>query len=186
MKAEETRCHDCPYVENSALQKLKNLKQSKQNMIFYPKVNGTLFVRNQIHDYSEKDIDRFISFEYHCSRISGRIVKFTKRGFILAGWKISNLNKERLKDETEKMFEEAMKLQTMTTYGMYSNPPQMPISNSDDSNNTDNVDSSKVNYIDTDSFTLDKNDKSVYEEAIRNIMDRYAKERTKNERKINA
>ena len=181
MKVEETRCHDCPYVENSALQKLKNLRQSKQNMIFYPKVDGPLFVRNQIHNYSEKDLNRFISFEYHNSRVFGRIVKFTKRGFILAGWKIDNLDKEHLKDETEKMFEEAMKRQTMTTYGMYSNPPQTPISNSDDSNNTDNVNSSKVNYIDTDSFTIDKNDKSVYEEVIHNIMTRYAKERTKNE-----
>lgn len=182
MKAEETRCHDCPYVvENSALQKLKNLKQSKQNMIFYPKVDGTLFVRNQIYDYSEKDLNRFISFEYHNSRVFGRIVKFTKRGFILAGWKIDNLNKESLKENVQKMFEESMRLQTMSTYGMYSEPTQMPISNSDDSNNTDNVDSSKVNYIDTDSFTLDKNDKSVYEEVIHNIMTHYAKERTKNE-----
>lgn len=181
MKAEETRCHDCPYVENSALQKLKNLKQSKQNMIFYPKVDGTLFVRNQIHNYSEKDLNRFISFEYHQSRVFGRIVKFTKRGFILAEWKIDNLNKEHLKDAAEKMFEEVMKLQRATTYGMYSNPPQTPISNSDDSSNADCVDNVKVNYIDTDSFTLDKNDKSVYEEVIHNIMAHHAKERTKNE-----
>lgn len=179
MKAEETRCHDCPYVENSALQKLKNLKQSKQNMIFYPKVDGTLFVRNQIHNYSEEDLDRFISFEYHNSRVFGRIVKFTKRGFILAGWKIDNLNKENLKENVQKLFEEVMRLQRATTYGMYSNPPQIPISNSDDSNNTDCVDSKKVNYIDTDSFTLDKNDKSVYEEVIHNIMAHHAKERTK-------
>ena len=74
-----------------------------------------------------------------------------------------------------------MRLQRITTYGMYSNPSQMPISNSDDSNNTDSVDSAKVNYIDTDSFTIDKNDKSVYEEVIHNIMAHYAKERTKNE-----
>lgn len=181
MKAEETRCHDCPYVENSALQKLKNLKQSKQNMIFYPKVDGTLFVRNQIHDYSEKDLNRFISFEYHQSRVFGRIVKFTKRGFILAGWKIDNLNKESLKKNVQKIFEEVMRLQRATTYGMYSNPPQMTISNSDDSINADCVDSAKVNYIDTDSFTLDKNDKSVYEEVIHNIMAHHAKERTKNE-----
>ena len=107
MKAEETRFHDCPYVvKNSASQKLKNLKQSKQNMIFYPKVDGTLFVRNQIHQYSEEDINRFISFEYHQSKVSGRIVKFTKRGFILAAWTITNLDKERLKDETEKMLKE--------------------------------------------------------------------------------
>lgn len=182
MKAEETRCHDCPYVvENSASQKLKNLKSSKQNMIFYPKVDGTLFVRNQIHQYSEEDINRFISFEYHQSKVSGRIVKFTKRGFILAAWTITNLDKERLKDETEKMFEEAMRLQRITTYGMYSNPSQMPISNSDDSNNADSVDYSKLSYIDTDSFTIDKNDKSVYEEVIDNIMAHHAKERTKNE-----
>ena len=179
MKAEETRCHDCPYVENSALQKLKNLKQSKQNMIFYPKVDGTLFVRNQIHNYSEEDLDRFISFEYHNSRVFGRIVKFTKRGFILAGWGIDNLDKEHLKENAQKLFEEAMRLQTMTTYGMYSNTPQTPISNSDDSNNSDCVDNAKVNYTGTDSFTLDKNDRSVYEEVIHNIMAHYAKERTK-------
>ena len=177
MKVEETRCHDCPYVENSALQKLKNLKQSKQNMIFYPKVDGTLFVRNQIHNYSEKDLNRFISFEYHQSKVFGRIVKFTKRGFILAGWKIDNLNKEHLKDSAEKMFEEAMKRLTMSSYGMYAN--SAPISNSDNSSNADCVDS--VNYVDTDSFTLDKNDKSVYEEVIHNIMAHHAKERTKNE-----
>lgn len=140
MKAEETRCHDCPYVvENSASQKLKNLKQSKQNMIFYPKVDGTLFVRNQIHEYSEEDLNRFISFEYHQSRVFGRIVKFTKRGFILAAWTITNLDKERLKDETEKMFENAMRLQRMTTYGMYSNPPQMSDSNKLSSANESDV-----------------------------------------------
>ena len=182
MKTEETRCHDCPYsVENSASQKLKNLKQSKQNMIFYPKVDGTLFVRNQIHQYSEEDLNRFVSFEYHQSRVFGRIVKFTKRGFILAGWKIDNLDKERLKENVQKMFEEAMRLQRITTYGMYSEPAQKSISNSDDSSNIDCVGGAKVNYIDTDSFTLDKNDKSMYEEVIHNIMAHHAKERTKNE-----
>lgn len=127
MKAQESRCHDCPYaVENSTSKKLLNLKKSYTNVLLYPKKNGDLFVRNVMHKYSDEDLNRFISFEYHRLRIDGRIVNFTKRGFVLTAWKITNLDKERMKSDVQKMFEEAMRLQTMTTYGMYSNPPQMP------------------------------------------------------------
>ena len=116
MKAQESRCHDCPYaVENSTSKKLLNLKKSYSNVLLYPKANGDLFVRNVMHSYTDKDINRFISFEYHCLRIDDRIVNFTKRGFVLTAWKITNLDKERMKSEVQKMFEEAMRLQTMTT-----------------------------------------------------------------------
>lgn len=123
MKAQETRCHDCPYaVENSTSKKLKNLKRSYSNVLLYPKANGDLFVRSVMHNYANEDINRFISFEYHRLRIAGRIVNFTKRGFVLTAWKITNLEKESQTEAlNEKFFEEAMKLQKMTTYGMYSN-----------------------------------------------------------------
>lgn len=123
MKAQETRCHDCPYaVENSTSKKLKNLKKSYANVLLYPKVNGDLFVRSVMHNYTNEDINRFISFEYHRLRIAGRIVNFTKRGFVLTAWKITNLEKESQTEAlNEKFFEEAMKLQKMTTYGMHVN-----------------------------------------------------------------
>ena len=186
MKAEESRCHDCPYaVENSTSKKLKNLKKSYSNVLLYPKVDGDLFVRNVMHSYTDEDINRFISFEYHRLRITGRIVNFTKRGFVLTAWKITNLDKECMKSDAQKMSEEAMRLQTMTTYGMYSNPPQMPTTTSASvSTNTTNaynlncVDDLKANYIDTDSVT--NTDKSVYEEVIHNIMKKYAKKEDSN------
>ena len=123
MKAQETRCHDCPYaVENSTSKKLKNLKKSYANVLLYPKVNGDLFVRNVMHNYTNEDINRFISFDYHRLRISGRIVNFTKRGFVLTAWKITNLEKDSQTEAlNEKFFEETMKLQKMTTYGMHVN-----------------------------------------------------------------
>lgn len=123
MKAQETRCHDCPYVvENSTSKKLQNLKRSYSNVLLYPKANGDLFVRNVMHNYANEDINRFISFEYHRLRISGRIVNFTKRGFVLTAWKITNLEKDSQTEAlNEKFFKDAMKLQKMTTYGMYSN-----------------------------------------------------------------
>lgn len=123
MKAQETRCHDCPYaVENSTSKKLQNLKRSYSNVLLYPKANGDLFVRSVMHNYTNEDINRFISFDYHCLRISGRIVNFTKRGFVLTAWKITNLEKDSQTEAlNEKFFEEAMKLQKMTTYGMYVN-----------------------------------------------------------------
>lgn len=160
MKSEETRCHDCPYVvENSTSKKLLNLKKSYSNVLLYPKANGDLFVRNVMHNYTNEDLNRFISFDYHCLRVSGRIMNFTKRGFVLTAWKVTNLNKEKLRDETQKMFEEAMRLQTMTTYGMYSNPPQEPNFNPASSTNTNANDAncSKSNYKDTDSIKEDLN-----------------------------
>nr|DAG04064.1 MAG TPA: hypothetical protein [Myoviridae sp. ctbEa13] len=176
MKAQESRCHDCPYaVENSTSKKLQNLKKSYTNVLLYPKTNGDLFVRNVMHNYTDEDLNRFISFEYHCLRIDGRIVNFTKRGFVLTAWKITNLDKERMKSEVQKMFEEVMRLQTMTTYGMYSNPPQMPdtpvptptnpttpITNSTNVTNasdTNIVDDSKANYKDTDSIYKEDSNK---------------------------
>lgn len=172
MKAQESRCHDCPYaVENSTSKKLQNLKKSYSNVLLYPKTNGDLFVRNVMHSYTDEDINRFISFEYHCLRIDGRIVNFTKRGFVLRAWKITNLDKERMKSEVQKMFEEAMRLQTMTTYGMYSNPPQMPIptttptnastptTNTTTASDLNNVDDSKANYKDTDSIHKEDSNK---------------------------
>lgn len=188
MKTQESRCHDCPYaVENSTSKKLLNLKKSYSNVLLYPKANGDLFVRNVMHSYTDKDINRFISFEYHCLRIDGRIINFTKRGFVLTAWKITNLDKKRMKSEVQKMFEEAMRLQTMTTYGMYSNPPKMPTltnantpvattnsTNATTASDLNNVDDSKAKYVDTDSVT--SMDKSVYEEVIHSIMKKYTKE----------
>lgn len=179
MKAQESRCHDCPYaVENSTSKKLQNLKKSYSNVLLYPKTNGDLFVRNVMHSYTDEDINRFISFEYHCLRIDGRIVNFTKRGFVLTAWKITNLDKERMKSEVQKMFEEAMRLQTMTTYGMYSNPSQMPVSaptnattptttpisttnstNASNASDLNSVDDSKANYKDTDSIHKEDSNK---------------------------
>lgn len=183
MKAQETRCHDCPYVvENSTSKKLKNLKKSYSNVLLYPKTNGDLFVRNVMHSYTDEDINRFISFEYHCLRIDGRIVNFTKRGFVLTAWKVTNLEKESQREALkDQFFKEAMRLQTMTTYGMYSNVPQTSELNSNSTNatnetiETNDVDDSKAKYVDTDSVTKDT-DKSVYEEVIHNIMKKYIKE----------
>lgn len=151
MKVQETRCHDCPYaVENSTSKKLLNLKKSYTNVLLYPKKNGDLFIRNVMHNYTDADLNRFISFDYHCLRVSGRIVNFTKRGFVLTAWKVTNLDKESQKDA---LFEEMMRLQTMTTYGMYSNPPTPTnVTNAFDINSVDN-------YKDTDSIRKEDSNK---------------------------
>lgn len=165
MKAEETRCHDCPYaVENSTSKKLLNLKKSYSNVLLYPKKNGDLFVRNVMHNYTDKDINRFISFDYHCLKVSGRIVNFTKRGFVLAAWKVTNLDKERMKSEVQKMFEEAMRLQLMTTYGMYSNPPQMPDSAPTLSDNSTTITANATNAFDTNTVDNYKDTDSIRKE----------------------
>lgn len=167
MKVQETRCHDCPYaVENSTSKKLLNLKKSYTNVLLYPKKNGDLFIRNVMHKYTDEDLNRFISFDYHCLRVSGRIMNFTKRGFVLTAWKVTNLEKDNQKEE---LVRKALELTNRTaTYGMYSNPPQMPdttsttstTSTNDSTNSTKASDINNVdNYKDTDSIRKEDSNK---------------------------